>query len=109
MTTARHLIDTDEGGDEPYLDRVAGIALRVAVRQGTDPSRPPLVLLNGIGARLELLDGFVEHVDARITVIRFDVPGVVQERWGHPFPAALLIGMAIGQNRGILSRLFTGQ
>ena len=76
MTTARHLIDTDEGGDEPYLDRVAGIALRVAVRQGTDPSRPPLVLLNGIGARLELLDGLVEHVDAYITVIRFDVPGV---------------------------------
>jgi poly(3-hydroxyalkanoate) depolymerase len=35
-----------------------------------------LLLCNGIGASLELLQPFVDAVDPRITVIRFDVPGV---------------------------------
>src|SRR3954467_10438568 len=54
----------------------AGRTLRVSVRPGTDPSVPPLLLMNGIGASLEVLQPFVDAVDRRRTVIRFDVPGV---------------------------------
>jgi poly(3-hydroxyalkanoate) depolymerase len=55
---------------------VAGRTLRVAVRHGADPAVPPLLLMNGIGASLEVLQPFVDALDARRTVIRFDVPGV---------------------------------
>src|SRR6188472_4748803 len=54
----------------------AGRTLRVAVRPGTDPDVPPLLLMNGIGASLEVLQPFVDALDRRRTVIRFDVPGV---------------------------------
>ena len=50
--------------------------LRVAVRPGTDPGRPPLLLCNGIGASLDLLEPFVDELDPAIEVIRFDPPGV---------------------------------
>ena len=53
-----------------------GRTIRVAVRPGTDPSRPPLLLMNGIGASLEVLQPFVDALDRRRTVVRFDVPGV---------------------------------
>jgi poly(3-hydroxyalkanoate) depolymerase len=53
-----------------------GRTLRVSVRLGTDPSVPPLLLMNGIGASLEVLQPFVDALDARRSVIRFDVPGV---------------------------------
>ena len=43
---------------------------------GTDDSLPPFLLMNGIGASLEVLQPFVDALDARRTVIRFDVPGV---------------------------------
>jgi poly(3-hydroxyalkanoate) depolymerase len=61
--------------------RVLGHDVRVAVRPGTAPG-PPLVLCNGIGASLDLLQPFVDEVDPRIEVIRFDVPGV----GGSPTP-----------------------
>ena len=54
---------------------VGGQQLRVAVRPG-DGTRPPLVLANGIGASLEVLQPFVDHLDPAIEVVRFDVPGV---------------------------------
>lgn len=54
---------------------VLGHDVRVAVRQGTDAG-PPLLLCNGIGASLDLLEPFVDALDERITVVRFDVPGV---------------------------------
>src|SRR3974390_1665446 len=38
---------------------VAGQSLRVGIRRGKSSS-PPLVILNGIGANLELLEPFVE-------------------------------------------------
>ena len=41
--------------------------LRVSVRSG-DPEWPPLVLCNGIGARLELLQPFVNALDPRLPV-----------------------------------------
>jgi poly(3-hydroxyalkanoate) depolymerase len=63
--------------------RVLGHDVRVAVRPGTAPG-PPLVLCNGIGASLDLLQPFVDEVDPRIEVVRFDVPGV----GGSPAPKA---------------------
>jgi poly(3-hydroxyalkanoate) depolymerase len=54
----------------------AGRTLRVSVRPGTDESVPPFLLMNGIGASLEVLQPFVDALGARRTVIRFDVPGV---------------------------------
>lgn len=55
---------------------VGGRTLRVSVRHGTDPSVPALLLMNGIGASLEVLQPFVDALDRRRSVIRFDVPGV---------------------------------
>jgi poly(3-hydroxyalkanoate) depolymerase len=62
--------------------------VRVAVRPARRrlrgrPSATPLLLLNGIGASLELLQPFVDALDPAIEVIRFDVPGV----GGSPLPA----------------------
>jgi poly(3-hydroxyalkanoate) depolymerase len=54
---------------------IAGRALRVDVRPG-DPARPPLLLCNGIGAGLEVLQPFVDALDPRRPVIRFDLPGI---------------------------------
>lgn len=64
----------------PTTDRlrtatVLGHDVRVSVRPGTDGG-PPLLLCNGIGASLEVLQPFVDALDPRIEVIRFDVPGV---------------------------------
>ena len=47
--------------------------IRVAVRPGEGT---PLVLCNGIGASLDLLQPFVDALDPSIPVVRFDVPGV---------------------------------
>jgi len=57
---------------------VGGRQLRVAVRPGVARAvrRPPLLLINGIGASLELLEPFVREVDPGVDVIRFDPPGV---------------------------------
>jgi poly(3-hydroxyalkanoate) depolymerase len=60
---------------------VGGQQLRVAVRPG-DGTRTPLVLANGIGASLEVLQPLVDHLDPAIEVVRFDVPGV----GGSPLP-----------------------
>ena len=54
---------------------VSGRVLRVATRDG-NPGRPPLLLCNGIGARLELFQPFVDALDPRRGVIRFDMPGI---------------------------------
>jgi poly(3-hydroxyalkanoate) depolymerase len=58
--------------------------LRVSVRRaaGPGPARTPLLLLNGIGASLELLQPFVDELPPGIEVIRFDVPGI----GGSPVP-----------------------
>jgi poly(3-hydroxyalkanoate) depolymerase len=54
---------------------VGGRTLRVSVREG-DPGWPPLLLCNGIGVSLELLQPFVDALDPRRPVIRFDLPGI---------------------------------
>jgi poly(3-hydroxyalkanoate) depolymerase len=61
--------------------RVMGQRLKVAIRRG-DGTRTPLLVFNGIGANLELLQPFVDELDPAIEVIRFDVPGV----GGSPTP-----------------------
>ena len=57
---------------------VDGRQLRIAVRpaRGFRTRRVPLLLINGIGASLELLEPFVRAVDPGLEVIRFDPPGV---------------------------------
>jgi poly(3-hydroxyalkanoate) depolymerase len=58
---------------------VNGRTLRIAVRRGVVPSRQPrvpLLLINGIGASLDLLEPFVRELDPALDVIRFDPPGV---------------------------------
>jgi poly(3-hydroxyalkanoate) depolymerase len=60
---------------------VLGHEVRVSVRQGTE-SGPPLVLCNGLGASLDLLEPFVDALDQRIEVVSFDVPGA----GGSPAP-----------------------
>lgn len=62
---------------EPTLRNltVAGHTVRVAVRRG-DGSGTPLLLCNGIGASLDLLQPFVDRLDPAIEVVSFDVPGV---------------------------------
>ena len=54
------------------LIAVLGQQIRVDIRWGTGI---PLVLCNGIGASLEVLDPFVAQLDPATTVVRFDVPG----------------------------------
>jgi len=60
---------------------VGGRTIRVSVREG-NPDWPPLLLCNGIGASLELLQPFVDALDPRRPVIRFDLPGI----GGSPAP-----------------------
>ena len=55
--------------------RVAGHDIRVSTRPGTGTG-PPLVLCNGIGASLDLLEPFVRELPPELTVVSFDVPGV---------------------------------
>ena len=64
--------------------RVRGRQLRVAVRpaSGPGPARTPLVLMNGLGSRLEVLQPLVDQLPPELPVIRFDVPGV----GGSPAP-----------------------
>jgi len=66
---------------------VGGRRLQVAIRPGRNEAdgapRVPLLLINGIGARLELLEPFVSELDPALEVIRFDPPGV----GGSPLPS----------------------
>jgi poly(3-hydroxyalkanoate) depolymerase len=63
-------------GEHVRTITASGRTLRTSVRAGTDEFAPPLLLMNGIGASLEVLQPFVDALDKRRTVIRFDVPGV---------------------------------
>src|SRR5437660_4990421 len=55
--------------------------MRIAIRPGNG-TRTPLLLINGIGVNLEVLQPFVDALDPAIEVIRFDVPGT----GGSPAP-----------------------
>ncbi|MCW2517859.1 MAG: poly(3-hydroxyalkanoate) depolymerase [Mycobacterium sp.] len=71
---------------------VLGQQIRVNVRKGNGV---PLVLCNGIGASLEVLDPLVDQLHPDTTVVRFDVPGsgaspISPLPYGFPYLAAVL-------------------
>lgn len=68
------------GGMEISTVDVDGQKLRVGIRHG-DPKLPPLLVFNGIGANLELVEPFFQALDG-IEAVIFDVPGV----GGSPAP-----------------------
>jgi poly(3-hydroxyoctanoate) depolymerase len=67
------IVMAEVGTQVQYLD-IDGQRLRVAIRPG-DGERWPLLLLNGIGASLELLKPFVDALGEGIETIRVDLPG----------------------------------
>ena len=90
MTGARPARDAT-----PRLVSVYGQQIRVELRIGTGV---PLVLCNGIGASLEVLDPLVAKLDPETTIIRFDVPGTggspkSRLPYGFPYLAAVLGGL----------------
>lgn len=76
--------ETEVGRDRIRTIAVRGLQARVSVRpaRGRLAAEPPLLLCNGIGASLEVLQPLVDALDPDRGVIRFDVPGV----GGSPVP-----------------------
>ena len=68
-------------GEHITMPVIQGRVLRVVVREG-NPARQPLLLCNGFGASLELLQPFVDALDPQRAIIRFDMPGL----GGSPAP-----------------------
>src|SRR5882762_696588 len=71
---------------------VLGQQIRVKVREGTGV---PLVLCNGIGASLEVLDPLVERLNPDTPIVRLDVPGTGGSPdsplpYGFPYLAVVL-------------------
>lgn len=62
------------------LHEVGGQTLRVGIRPG-ERTQPPLLLFNGIGASIELVEPFLAALDGPEAIV-FDVPGV----GGSPAP-----------------------
>ena len=75
----------NEPSEESKIINVRGTEVFVSIRPG-DGSEPPLLLINGIGANLELFAPFLDALDdvggQEIGTICFDVPGV----GGSPLP-----------------------
>ncbi|HEX6480999.1 MAG TPA: poly(3-hydroxyalkanoate) depolymerase [Ktedonobacteraceae bacterium] len=65
----------------PGIINVRGQQLRISIRPGNG-TRTPLLLMNGIGVNLEVLQPFIDALDPAYEVIRFDVPGT----GGSPAP-----------------------
>jgi poly(3-hydroxyalkanoate) depolymerase len=79
---------------------VGGWRIRYGVRAG-DGRRPPLLLLNGLGANIELAMPFIDALEGPRVVI-FDVPGV----GGSPAPRCLYRPRSIASlAAGLLDRL----
>jgi poly(3-hydroxyalkanoate) depolymerase len=82
------------GMTDERLVAVFGQQIRVKVRTGTGV---PLVLCNGIGASLEVLDPLVAQLDPETTVVRFDVPGTGASP-DSPFPYGIpYLASVLGQ------------
>lgn len=73
--TAPTIDVTPERSSVEHQLRSHGLNLRVLINQGTNDATP-LLLMNGIGARLELLEPLVDHLDPNRTIIRFDAPNI---------------------------------
>ncbi len=66
--------DIADGGTRTLV--VDGQLLRIAARPGTGAGgAPPLLMLNGIGAGLEVLDPLTRALDPGRALLRVDVPG----------------------------------
>ncbi|NLG48380.1 alpha/beta fold hydrolase [Gordonia sp. (in: high G+C Gram-positive bacteria)] len=80
------------GESSDYYLAVGGQRVRVRYREGVGI---PIVLCNGIGASLEVLDPLVENLDPTRPVVRFDVPGTGESPpslapYGFPYLAWVL-------------------
>jgi poly(3-hydroxyalkanoate) depolymerase len=75
---------------------VGGQPLRVGIQRG-DPAKPPLLIFNGVGANLELLEPFARAM-VGVEIVVFDVPGV----GGSPAP---LLPYRFWQLAGLAERL----
>jgi poly(3-hydroxyalkanoate) depolymerase len=81
--------------NEQHLIPAFGQQIRVDIRPGKGV---PLVLCNGIGTSLEVLDPILEHLNPDTTLVRFDVPGTGGSPnsplpYGFPYMAAVLGGV----------------
>ncbi len=65
-----------EAAERIEMMRAGGWNMRVAVRPAAAPGQPPLLLCNGIGASLEILQPFVEALTPRRDIVRVDLPGI---------------------------------
>jgi hypothetical protein len=63
---------------------VSGQHLRVSIATG-EPGVTPLLLMNGIGARLELLQPLVDRLQPRRTIVGFDAPEWASHRPALPY------------------------
>ena len=75
---ARRLIALDAEGPTVF-DEVMSVGcrrLRVEARRPRRPVGPPLLVINGIGAALDLLDPFVDALPDDRVIVRFDPPGI---------------------------------
>lgn len=79
--------------------------VRVGIWAG-DHGRPPLLIFNGIGSRLELLAPFVAELDATRRVIVFDIPGTGKS---PPPPMPYRLWMMACFSRRLLDRLGVGE
>jgi poly(3-hydroxyalkanoate) depolymerase len=65
--------------------KVMGYSLRVAIWPGREGAHTPLVMFNGIGARLELLEPFADEL-GDLETIAIDVPGTGKSSMPlHPY------------------------
>lgn len=65
---------------------VFGHRIRVAIRPAVGERTSTVVIVNGIGSRLDTLDTLVAHMGPSLEVIRFDPPGVGGSwSWGVPY------------------------
>lgn len=75
--------------------RVGGQLLRVGRRAGTGRG-PPLLLFNGIGGNIELLDPFAQRMPER-EIVTFDVPGVGHSQLPRrPYRLGWIVRLACG-------------
>jgi poly(3-hydroxyalkanoate) depolymerase len=80
---------------------VGGRTIRISIRESS-PGWPPLLLCNGIGASMELLQPFVDALDPRRGIIRFDMPGI----GGSPAPVVPYhLATSAGLLAGLLDQL----
>src|SRR6516225_671871 len=88
-------------GEHITMPVIRGRILRVAVREG-NPAWQPLLLCNGFGASLEMLQPFVDALDPQRAIIRFDMPGL----GGSPAPVLPYhLGTAAPLLSGVLDQL----